>query len=351
MEVGLLIALIVLLVVGAAALIFLMPVEEHPGAEPEERPALITQPYAAGQPVEQPTSYFAAPIPESPDPLEVAANLDKKAALATAMLFGTLVMLAGYYLFSADLRAVAAERQLETTAARGANLYAGLCFDCHGARGEGIPGVGFPLNRADLRATCDTQGEPAPETDECRISDDNRIRQFLTRTIERGRERPPPAYSMPAWAQTEAGPLSAEQIRQLVAFIMYGDWEEVADFRAEQELGPEPQVPPPPREVVGVELGMRVAQQTCSACHSFQRDRDSVLPQAPNLWNYATAGPFQEALQAKRDAGEEDWLLQWVRDAPSIKPDTPMPRFADELTPAQIEGVVEYLESLTGEEE
>ena len=49
--------------------------------EPEEKPIegveLIRQHYGAGQTIEQPTPYYVAPIPSSPDPLEISGNLDK----------------------------------------------------------------------------------------------------------------------------------------------------------------------------------------------------------------------------------------------------------------------------------
>jgi mono/diheme cytochrome c family protein len=379
--VGLVIFFIVALVVIAAGLALFLPLREQPGLEPKKLP-LITQPYLAGEPVEQPTPYFAAPIPESPDPLDVAANLDKKALLAMAMVFGVFAVMGGYFFFSPTLRATAAVMQLEESAHRGAELYASVCFDCHGERGQGL--VGLPLNRADYRATCDPNGQPAEGAEACKPGDDQKVSDFLFKTIARGREFPPPRYSMPAWSRDEGGPLNTEQIRQLVRLIMHGDWELPLQLREElvqeeievmkdedmrraaEQLGIEgaagmdretlqarvleerlkPQPPPAPKPESPEALGRSVAQSSCVSCHSFTPGQPSNLAQAPNLGRYGAEGPFNDRVKALRDSGDAQWLRKWVANAPSIKPDTPMPRWEGVLPPESIDAVVAYLQSL-----
>src|SRR5204862_6454347 len=72
-------------------LIFHQQSLEPPGKTGAE---LIEQHYAAGETIEQPTPYYAAPIPAAPDPPEITANRDRKTlggagtAVAVAALVG-----------------------------------------------------------------------------------------------------------------------------------------------------------------------------------------------------------------------------------------------------------------------
>ena len=79
---------------------------------------------------------------------------------------------------------------------QGASLYDQNCAVCHGATGEGRIGVSlakaWPSFRADLS---------------------------IKATIERGVENSP----MPAWSQSNGGPLSESEINDLVAFVMSWD--------------------------------------------------------------------------------------------------------------------------------
>jgi mono/diheme cytochrome c family protein len=151
---------------------------------------------------------------------------------------------------------------------------------------------------------------------------------------------------MPAWHRDEGGQLNTEQVKQLVEFIMYGNWERVLQIREEQDLALEPSPPPPPKAVSQEELGNAVAQQTCAVCHSFTPGTNSPNPQAPNLGTYGTEGPFVDELRTLKAAGDQNWLKKWVTDAPAIKPGTGMPRWQGFLTEQQIDAVVVYLLSL-----
>ncbi|HET8567890.1 MAG TPA: hypothetical protein VFM93_02760, partial [Candidatus Limnocylindria bacterium] len=70
-----------LLFIGLLVL-FAFVIRHQEQSEPEEEDVygveLLRQHYGAGETVEQPTPYFVAPIPASPDPLEISGNLDKK---------------------------------------------------------------------------------------------------------------------------------------------------------------------------------------------------------------------------------------------------------------------------------
>jgi mono/diheme cytochrome c family protein len=350
-----LVFIVVALVAAAILLVLFVRVDEPAREEP--RTPLITQHYAPGETVEQPTPYYVAPVPESPDPLEVSANTDRKALLAIALLFGLFAMMGAYYTLQTGIpvRAYAGttlldeakEKQLDVSIERGANLYASLCFDCHGKRGQGDVGVGLPLNRPDnaYRASCGPNAQDE-NGKKCKQSDDDKTRTFLFNTIARGRAFAPPRYSMPAWSRAEGGQLNDEQINQLVSFIMYGNWDRILQLREQQGLALEPNPPARPVAANPAQTGQQVAQTTCVACHSFTPGTASANPAAPNLGHYASEGPFNDPLKALKGSGDPDWLKKWVSDAPSIKPGTGMPKWQGVLSDDQINGVVAYLMTL-----
>ncbi len=338
--------------------------------EPREKTGaeLIEQHYAAGETIEQPTPYYVAPIPAAPDPLEISANLDRKILVGAGMLFAVFALVGGYFFALFVVRAdasserwrdkVATGQQLGKSIERGRNLYANFCFDCHGKTGLGstdpdrkdLPGL--PLNK------------PAFKYDNIK-SDPTKLKaatDLITLTIERGRAKPPPQISMPAWSDHEGGSLNDEQIQQLVSFIMFGndqDWADIVTIRlhtagAEQGHLPAEPSPPKPQVFVGAELGKQLTlnnpQAACVSCHSFDPNTPSTLPTAPNLGHYGTEGPLNAENKAKKAAGDSDWLLHWIQNPPAIKPGVVMPPFGTgaggSLTDEQIKAIVEYLQSL-----
>jgi cytochrome c1 len=336
--------------------------EVEPDEKPIEGVELIRQHYGAGDTIEQPTPYYVAPIPMSPDPLEIAGNLDKKIVLGGFMLFAAFGLI-GAYLFAllvvrADASSgtwrdkVAEEHQLEQLVHRGENLYANLCFDCHGKTGLGatdpdrkdLPGL--PLNKTDFKY--DTiKGDPAKLA-----ATENLIRL----TIERGRQKPPPQTSMPAWLDTEGGPLNEEQVRQLMAFIEHGtiaQWEDVVTVRRESDL---PTDPNPPKVVVltgaahGKQLTTSNGGTACVTCHSFDPAQASPVSLAPNLGKYGVEGPLNSELKALKASGDPDWLFKWISNPPAIKPGVIMPAFSAKnggpLDDQSIRDLMEYLLSL-----
>ncbi len=339
---------------------FAFLIRHQNAVEPEERPVegveLIRQHYGAGETIEQPTPYYVAPIPSSPDPLEIAANLDKKVVLGGLMLFAVFALV-GAYLFTllvvrADASSgtwrdrVAEEHQAEAAITRGRNLYANLCFDCHGKEGKGDVGVGLPLNKPDFKYDS-IKNDPAKLA---------AVDSLLDLTIHRGRLKPPPSISMPAWGPQDGGPLNDEQIRQLITFIERAPDKEWADIvTVRRELGFSDVPNPPQSTATGgdpVSLGKQIAQGSCSTCHSFTPGTNSPIAAAPNLGHYGTEGPINaENKAAKAAAGSSDqWLIDWESHAPKIKPGILMPIFAKAeggtLDPDQINALVAYLKSL-----
>jgi len=334
--------------------------------DPEEKPVygldLLRQHYAPGDTVEQPTPYWVAPIPAAPDPLEISVNLDRKIIAGGIMLFALVGLVGTYFLLQIlpdstglNLRALGAERQLETSIERGKNLYANFCWNCHGPTGQGLgekstktgdPLPGKPLNKSDFKYET-LKGDPA----KLQAQED-----FIHLRITRGKQNPPPQFSMPAWGQSEGGPFNEEQVQQLINFIMRGtddDWSDIATIRAHLEGAERDQsgalvVDPgtPPAKPTGGEA----AQQYCTQCHSFTAGQPSTIPQAPNLARYGADGPFNAEVKALKNSGDPDWLFKWISNAPKIKPGVIMPPWLDReggsLDEATIRSIEEYLKGL-----
>ena len=325
--------------------------------EPEEKPAtgveLLRQHYGPGDTVEQPTPYWVAPIPAAPDPLEIAGNLDRKIVAGGVMLFALFGLVGGYLLLQIipegplSLRAAAADRQLVHSIGRGKNLYANFCYPCHGKTGlgngendkDGKPLPGKPLNTAANKYET-LQADPA----RLKTRED-----FLRLVISRGKQNTPPAYSMPAWHQTEGGPFNPEKITQLVNFIMRGteeDWADIVTIRTHlpgvETADVEP--PPPPAELGGEEA----ARAYCTTCHSFDQNQPSTVPLAPNLWDYGVKGPINDELKRLQASGDPDWLFKWISNAQKIKPGVIMPPWLESeggtLNEKTIRSIVEFLQ-------
>ncbi|MBI2983249.1 MAG: c-type cytochrome [Chloroflexi bacterium] len=333
---------------------FAFLVKHQEEVEPAEKPVygveLLEQHYAPGATVEQPTPYYVSPIPASPDPLEISANLDKKIVLGGAMLFAMFGLIGGYFVIQGDasplnggrgVRGAAVDRQLRQDVSRGKAIYAQLCYDCHGREGKGgttpegqtLPGL--PLNKADFRHE-NIKDDPA------KLSD---TRRLIDSTIARGRKFSAPRYSMPAWARSEGGPLSPWQVKQLTDLIMSGtdeDWADMAHLREEHAAPVAEQIPAPPT-VAG---GGDIARSVCTRCHTLTAGATSPVPLAPNLADYATKGPYAEEMKRLK-ASDPDWLVKWVTNAPAVKPGTAMPAYGasagGELSDDAVKLVVRFL--------
>src|SRR5437867_2661337 len=155
---------------------------------------------------------------------------------------------------------------------------------------------------------------------------------------------------------------SQEQLDHLLNFIMFGtdqDWADIVTVRlhsagAEDGHLPLEPNPPKPEVLTGKALGQRLTlnnpQAACVTCHSFDPNTPSTLPTAPNLGHYGTEGPLNDENKARKAAGDADYLLHWIQNAPSIKPGIPMPAFGTaaggSLNDDQIKAIIEYLQSL-----
>lgn len=148
----------------------------------------------------------------------------------------------------------------------GASLYEINCADCHGPRGEGVPGLCPPLNDEHFfNLRLEEVGWGGTQED------------YIISTVSTGRllSTRPDQYAgggkpaMPAWSERYGGPLRDDQIRNIAAFVM--NWEATAG----EATGPAVPVGEPAGTDITLELpegdpqrGEALASsQGCVACH------------------------------------------------------------------------------------
>lgn len=161
----------------------------------------------------------------------------------------------------------------------GAALYAENCAVCHGPTGEG--GVGAELNEAFATINVD---------------------QFLKQTISNGR----PGTFMPTWGEANGGPLSEQDIDDIVAYIE--TW-----GTASAPVLPPPRPPaepiPPVAEVNGdPNEGALIYAQDCVACHGTSGEGRIGGTLAKE---YASAEPGAYVIQVVTDGIDGTLMPAW----------------------------------------
>jgi cytochrome c2 len=161
---------------------------------------------------------------------------------------------------------------------QGALLYLSNCSTCHGRNGEGVPGKG-PMLNPNLFTT------HFPQIKSTLGGFGGTIRDFIRLTIAAGRpiesawalEQGGFPQRMPTWGQAYGGPMTAQQVEDIVIFIM--GWE--ADAGAAQVIefdaaGSDTSVELPPGDAArGEQLFTQKVKQAsgtnaaCTACHSL----------------------------------------------------------------------------------
>jgi mono/diheme cytochrome c family protein len=170
-------------------------------------------------------------------------------------ILGTVLMASGILIYSANepARLITAQAsQLRTDLDEAMTLYAENCSVCHGLAGEGI-GSNPALDNPGLAGT-----------------DSGTLNKIISRGLY--------GTSMPAWNETDGGPLSDYQIGTLGQLIQFGNWQETGDRVV--NLGLAPMIPfatdPDPEVLAGLSdlpegdiliLGINVYAQKCVACH------------------------------------------------------------------------------------
>jgi len=176
---------------------------------------------------------------------------------ATFVAIGLVIIasLVVIYLFNEPHRRSSAEEEkLTESVDRGMALYSQFCVECHGPDGSAQGRRGIPLN---VPLNQDT----GPDWDQ--------REEVLRKTIERGGPT-----IMPAWGEADGGPLTDQQVTDVLNMIHSGDWEEINAYIVEQYGGTAPTPPPVPTQE-GSEVtdpvaqqGQQIYQQQCAACHS-----------------------------------------------------------------------------------
>ncbi len=174
-------------------------------------------------------------------------------------------------------------------AGRGREVYATYCALCHGATGEGYVADNAPAlaNTDFLAAASDT---------------------YLRRAIEGGR----PGTPMSAWASTAGGPLSPEQIDDLLAFLRSWATEPPIDLASVTVHGRR-------------EMGANVYASRCAVCHGASGEGVT----APALSN--------PAFLATASQGFVRFTIEHGRR------NTPMSGYGEQLDSASIDDLVAFV--------
>src|SRR4030065_1934868 len=132
--------------------------------------------------------------------------------LGTILVVLTSVIMIIYGLNEEGRRARAAEEHQAQAIEVGASLFENNCSGCHGAKGEGIPGLCPPLNDANFFTNRLTDVGWAVSLEDFVVSSVSSGRVVSTRPDQfAGQGRP----AMPAWAEEFGGPLRGDQVDRL----------------------------------------------------------------------------------------------------------------------------------------
>lgn len=208
--------------------------------------------------------------------------------LAIGLVFTVLILvgLSVYGLLEPQRLARAQESITQERIERGREVYQEQCASCHGIQGEG--GVGPALNnRVLLKNTFD-----------------NAFFSVIRSGV--------PNTQMPAWGIEFGGPLTDEDIRDLVAFIR--DYEDTAP-----EILPETFTPDPAR-------GALLFVSTCAICHG---ENGLGSENAPRLNDISRLNKFPD-----------EWYRDVIRNG---RPAKGMPTWGTVLSPNQVADLVSLI--------
>lgn len=205
------------------------------------------------------------------------------------------VNIAGIFQLSEQARiekAAAAARDEQVR--RGAGIFTANCSRCHGGDGKGTD-LAPSLNNKPLLAAVD---------------DD-----FLRHTIAEGR----PRTIMPAWGQDYGGPLTAQDIDQVVAYIR--NWEKPA-----ATVGRTTTVGGLPAD--SVEGGRETFVWLCSGCHGD----DGKVP----VGNQHIIANSPEQMRPLSEADLRNRIMNGGAE---------MPGLGSLLSPAELDGLIKFINS------
>lgn len=213
----------------------------------------------------------------------------KKEDYTRQILFGlviTLLVVAGvtiYALSEPQRLARAQEDFIAYRVERGTEIFNEQCAACHGVQGEG--GVGPALNDRDL----------------LKSTHDDVFFSIIRSGV--------PGTQMPAWSVDFGGPLTDEDVRDVVAFMRA--WEPTAPVIEEIILEPDPS------------RGALLFSSTCEICHGVEGSGTDIAP--------AINDPDRLALL------DDEWYRGVIQNG---RPAKGMPTWGTVLSPFQIEDLV-----------
>ena len=206
----------------------------------------------------------------------------------------TVIVLAGmviYWLGETTRLAEAAESFADERVHRGREIYTEQCSSCHGSQGEG--GIGTALNNRELLK--------------------NTLDDVFFSIVRSG----VPSTQMPAWSVDFGGPLTDEDVKDVVAFIRA--WEPTAPT-----IEPELFTPDETR-------GALLFSTTCALCHGENGLGGEDAP--------AINDPTRLA------AFENDWYRATIRNG---RPAKGMPTWGTVLSPDQVEDLIALIDAWRG---
>jgi len=256
-----------------------------------------------------------------------------------------------YWGLNEEERMARFERQQQAQAIEvGAELYEINCKGCHGPQGEGTLGLCPPLN--DRYFFTERLKE---------VGWSGSLEDYIVATVSSGRlvSTRPETYpgqgrpAMPGWSDEYGGPLRADQIRSIAAFIM--NWKSTAPQREAPTLAGPP---------VGSDITQQLPQgdarrgealataQGCVGCHITTNVGPAWLPAAgqPGIGERAAAR-FTQADYTGQATSAEQYLLESIVNpnayvvsgyAPNLMPGI----YAQNLTAQDAADLIAYLLTL-----
>ena len=179
----------------------------------------------------------------------------------------------------------------------GAQLYERMCALCHGSLGEGYGAAGaVALGNPKFLAVADDA--------------------YLFENIARGRQ----GTRMSVWSDTYGGPLTDDQVRQIVRYIRQWQTEPVVDISSIEVTGDPGQ-------------GMVIYVRECASCHGDQGEGRDEAPAAPNGAPSLNHPTFLETAS--------DGFIQF--SVAKGRPGMSMPAYEGVLSAEEIGDVVAYI--------
>ncbi|MBI4670328.1 MAG: c-type cytochrome [Chloroflexi bacterium] len=213
--------------------------------------------------------------------------MDKRIILGLILTLAVALLLPFYFFNEASRMEAAGLAYQAESAARGVILYKDYCAECHGANGEGE--IGPALNEKRFLSKAHDA--------------------VLFDIIRDG----VPNSAMPSWGQARGGPLTDQQVLDLVAFLR--GWEPTAPLGKTADATPDPK------------RGADIYFATCIACHGKDGKGTARVPVALN---------DQEKLARHDNA----WFFEVISKG---RLDKGMPTWGKVLSPKQINDIIAHL--------